>query len=120
MSTSVTPREMLSPALSYNGTPFLTIPSSGVPLRLLMPTVRLPRSPSSTPGSPVSPPKSPKVKQPAAKLMRSRSASTHVSPELPCTPKGIGLQWFGKTCKFEIVQDQLEIEGYQLYAVEKW
>ncbi|KAA1466389.1 hypothetical protein DENSPDRAFT_831206 [Dentipellis sp. KUC8613] len=113
---------MLSPAPSYNGTPFLTIPSSGAPLRLLMPTVRLPRSPSSTPGSPVSPPKSPKIKQPATKLMRSRSASTstHVSPEIPCTPKSVGLQWFGKTCKFEIVQDQLEVEGYQLYAVEKW
>lgn len=30
------------------------------------------------------------------------------------------MQWLGKACKFEIVQEHLQIEGYQMYAVEKW
>ena len=32
----------------------------------------------------------------------------------------IGQTWLGKSANFEIVHDQLELEGFQLFAVEKW
>lgn len=28
--------------------------------------------------------------------------------------------WIGHGLRFEIVEDNIELEGYQLYAVEKW
>lgn len=32
----------------------------------------------------------------------------------------IGQVWLGKNANFEIVYDQLELDGFQLFAVEKW
>jgi hypothetical protein len=28
--------------------------------------------------------------------------------------------WFHSGCRFEVVVEQLELSGFQLYAVEKW
>jgi hypothetical protein len=30
------------------------------------------------------------------------------------------LEWLGLPLAFDVVQEQLEIDGYQMYAVEKW
>jgi hypothetical protein len=30
------------------------------------------------------------------------------------------IHWFHSGCKFEVVTEHLELEGFQLYAVEKW
>lgn len=85
----------------------------------------------------------------ASKLIRSRSTSvnhTSTEPSLPMQPHAltplqtnsnvqvnlqidfrppdadiaIGLRWLGKPLRFEIVQEKLQISGYQMYAVEKW
>jgi hypothetical protein len=31
-----------------------------------------------------------------------------------------GQVWLGKNVNFEMVHDQLQLEGFQLFAVEKW
>jgi hypothetical protein len=106
---------------------------------LLMPTVRLaflPPTPqsqipdASPPQQPLAAHRSPRLKPTTAKLIRSRSGSASASdpvfadanvPPLPVPSLGdVGLEWIGIPCKFEVVQEQLEIEGYQMYAVEKW
>lgn len=91
------------------------------PWRLLMPTVRPPRNYTAHIASlktPVSAKASP------ARLGRSRAGSLAASvqntpdvcPSSPPTP----VDWIGGGCRFEVVEDQLELEGYQIYAVEKW
>ena len=61
----------------------------------------------------------------ATKLMRARSASVN-TPPLPAPalppppPRDAGKDWLGRRCRFDVVQDLLELEGYQIYAVEKW
>jgi hypothetical protein len=32
----------------------------------------------------------------------------------------VGQIWLGKNANFEIVQEQLQLDGFQLFAVEKW
>jgi hypothetical protein len=80
------------------------------------------------------PPRSPRLKPTTSKLIRSRSGSASIpsSDPIPLTTSpaspapspdvagDVGSEWLGKPCKFEIVQEQLQIEGYQMYAVEKW
>ncbi|KDQ64523.1 hypothetical protein JAAARDRAFT_187846 [Jaapia argillacea MUCL 33604] len=98
--------------------------------RLLMPTVRVPRlgpapSPSNTitPNIPVGASPRSKHKHSGSRIIRSRSGSTSVLalPEpVPQVPEFAGEEWLGPNHKFDVVQEQLEIEGYQLYAVEKW
>ncbi|KAI0068856.1 hypothetical protein BV25DRAFT_1792230 [Artomyces pyxidatus] len=74
------------------------LPSPYNTRRLLMPTVRAPAPPSI--------PKSPKIKPTTSTARREHD---------------VGAEWFGKAgVRFEVVQEQLEIEGYQIYAVEKW
>jgi hypothetical protein len=86
--------------------------------RLLLPTVRNPRL--NPPTSPPSVHKSPKIKSPPSRSSRSRLAS----PQLTLDPRDslitIGQLWLGKDADFEIVHDQLELDGFQLFAVEKW
>jgi len=85
-------------------------------LRLLLPTVRTPRTLSLPPP----PPKSPKIKSSASRSSRTRL----VLPQPPQDPQDpsltTGQLWLGKNSNFEIVQDQLQLEGFQLFAVEKW
>lgn len=91
--------------------------------RLLLPTVRYPRSnvyhlPSSPP-LPV-PHKSPKIKSSSSRSSRSRITSPQPTPDLQDASITIGQLWLGKSANFEIIHDQLELEGFQLFAVEKW
>ncbi|KAI0036839.1 hypothetical protein K488DRAFT_67438 [Vararia minispora EC-137] len=86
-------------------------------LRLLMPTVRVPRVPSQSPIL-----RSPKV---VATKRSSRAgigaAGSILAPhDSPHPATDIGEQWIGKKLRFEIAQEHLELSGYQLYAVEKW
>lgn len=88
---------------------------TGTPRRLLMPTVRPPRSTSS--------PRIPHHKtSPSKSRSRAGSVSTHLSSsertERAPTPNAP--DWIGGGCRFEVVEDQIELEGYQIYAVEKW
>jgi hypothetical protein len=32
----------------------------------------------------------------------------------------MSVDWIGSGCRFEVVEEQLELSGYQMYAVEKW
>ncbi|EGO27567.1 hypothetical protein SERLADRAFT_435344 [Serpula lacrymans var. lacrymans S7.9] len=94
--------------------------------RLLIPTVRSPVAPSPpSPSSPSSTTRSPRLKPTSAKLIRSRSgsASLQSSPDpavISQPPPNVAAVWIGKPFRFDIVQDTLELEGYQMYAVEKW
>ena len=104
-------------------TPYLSPPTSGFSVpqylgvtrkRLLVPTVR-------RPGDGCSPKP---ASRPVSKLMRSTSGSTthHSSPDPGAAPRQVtwaGKEWIGVDCRFEVVEE-LELEGYQIYAVEKW
>jgi hypothetical protein len=85
------------------------------------------------PAQSVVPTRLPRSRASPAKLMRHRSGSASNSigdmnisqPHLassvkPSTPSDVGMQWLGAPLKFEVVEESLEIEGYQMYAVEKW
>lgn len=88
-------------------------------MRLLMPTVRPTRSNILSPL--VSAPKSPRLKPTTSnKSHRTRSGSNSAELSPPANPADLGSIWIGKQCRFEIVKEQLEIHGYQMYAVEKW
>ncbi|PSR72914.1 hypothetical protein PHLCEN_2v11217 [Hermanssonia centrifuga] len=119
---------MHSAPVSQSRTPFLTPqvsttnvvqPSCG--MRLLMPTVRPPRPTTSSVTSPVS--RLSSTRSSPAKLSRSRAgslaASLQPSPDLNAAPT-VTIDWIGGGCQFEIVEEQIELEGYQIYAVEKW
>lgn len=83
-------------------------------LRLLMPRVR---HAQATPLIP----RSPRLRPTTSKLIRSRSGSTSHTSEDPITVSSdVGSDWLGFPSRFEIVQEQLQIDGYQMYAVEKW
>jgi len=32
----------------------------------------------------------------------------------------VGERWIGRKSRFEIIEDRVELKGYQMYAVEKW
>ncbi|KAL6309539.1 hypothetical protein BKA93DRAFT_722828 [Sparassis latifolia] len=112
-------------APSHPSTPFLTpqVSSSNVLLpptsrRLLMPTVR---SPKAIPNG------SPRVPPPArfspSKPPRSRAGST--SNLVPVDPNErststVTSDWIGGGRKFEVVEEQIELEGFQIFAVERW
>ena len=89
-------------------------------LRLLLPTVRNPRSNASSSPPPPASHKSPKSKSYSSRSGRSRRASPQRAPDLQDSSVPIGQTWLGKSANFEIVHDQLELEGFQLFAVEKW
>ncbi|TFK55736.1 hypothetical protein OE88DRAFT_1652183 [Heliocybe sulcata] len=96
------------------------------PKRLLLPTVRTPKAlptPASHSGDSHSSNASPRSRHrhSGSKLIRSRSGSTSLAPSEPSSvADSVGEIWLGSKSKFHILQEQLEIEGYQLYAVEKW
>jgi hypothetical protein len=87
--------------------------------RLLLPAVRTPRT---LPPPPPPPSRSPKIKSSSSRSSRTRLVSP--PPQPPPDPREpyltTGQVWLGKNANFEIVQDQLQLEGFQLFAVEKW
>lgn len=82
--------------------------------RLLLPTVRGPRAHSQPPLSH----RSPKIKSSSSRSSRTRLVSP--PPEHPEPSLTTGQLWLGKNANFEIVHDQLQLDGFQLFAVEKW
>ncbi|KAI9063225.1 hypothetical protein FKP32DRAFT_1592689 [Trametes sanguinea] len=104
-------------SLMIPSTPFYTPQVSSVNInhqkRLLLPTVR-PVRPQTT---------SPRFSaKNASKPARSRagSVSANVSPDPPERIPSNAATWLPGGEKFEIVEEQLELEGFQIYAVEKW
>ncbi|OBZ70442.1 Protein STB6 [Grifola frondosa] len=84
--------------------------------RLLMPTVRSPK-PFIAPSPRLLPKSSP------SKLGRSRAGSVGVtgSPDVgDRSSSPLNVDWIGGGRKFEVVEEQIELEGFQIYAVEKW
>lgn len=104
--------------LSVPSTPYLTphLSSANVgttPKRLLMPTVRsvkltYPRIPNSKPSP--------------SRLGRNRAGSLSVAVvNEPQERTSVGASdWLPGGERFEVVEEQLELEGFQIYAVEKW
>jgi hypothetical protein len=110
MPVSQTPSPYLSPQPSGFMQPYLGVTRR----RLLIPTVR-----RSSDGN------SPKFgSKPASRLARSTSgsASHHSSPDpgsIQRPPTLVGKEWIGAECRFEVLEE-FELDGYQIYAVEKW
>lgn len=108
------PPQITSPYLSPSSG-FTTPQHLGiVHKRLLIPTVRRPSDGNS--------PKT--ASKLTSRVARSASGSTshHSSPDPGAAPRPLtwaGKEWIGVECKFEILEE-LELEGYQMYAVEKW
>ncbi|KAJ7095410.1 hypothetical protein B0H15DRAFT_1020241, partial [Mycena belliarum] len=77
---------------------------------LLLPTIRQPESRSTAPLS--------------HHRTRSKAArpSIDIAAPLPrlTSPTDIAKDWIGLPLHFDIVTDRLELEGYQIYAVQKW
>ncbi|KZT71574.1 hypothetical protein DAEQUDRAFT_763797 [Daedalea quercina L-15889] len=92
-------------------------PAAAGTRRLLMPTVR---STKATPGSP----KTPHYKASPSKMSRSRAGSvsnpSFLSDQSDKSASAAVPDWIGDGRKFEIVEEQVELTGYQIYAVEKW
>ncbi|KAI0771647.1 hypothetical protein BD413DRAFT_625156 [Trametes elegans] len=112
--TSVSANSLTIPSTPFY-TPQVSSVNVNVPKRLLLPTVRpRSRSPGASPRFP--------SKAPSTKAGRSRagSLSVNVSPELQERPSLGASDWLPGGDKFEIVEEQLELEGFQIYAVEKW
>lgn len=110
LSISQTPSPYLSPQTSGFTPQYLGVARK----RLLIPTVRRP----SDGNSPRFASKS------ASRVTRSTSCSPshHSSPDPGATQRplsSVGKEWIGVGCRFEILEE-LELEGYQIYAVEKW
>ncbi|KAH9938141.1 uncharacterized protein B0H18DRAFT_1099992 [Fomitopsis serialis] len=89
----------------------------GAARRLLMPTVR---SAKPTMGSPKIPP----YKASPSKMSRSRAGSvsnpSFLSDQSDKSATAAMPDWIGGGRRFEIVEEQIELAGYQIYAVEKW
>lgn len=111
--------------VSAHRSPFLTagmsnsnVAQSALSMRLLMPTVRQTKQTSNAGVS---------VKLPSTKSSpskpRSRAGSVahslQPSPDPNSGPQA-AVDWVGGGCRFEVVEEQVELDGYQLYAVEKW
>ena len=116
---SITPsNQHRSPFLTPR-TANLNMTQSPYSLRLLMPTVR-PTSPSphASPCGRLASSKSSPVK-----IGRSRAGSVAQTPQPSPDPSAspqVTVDWVGGGCRFQVVEETVELEGYQLYAVEKW
>ncbi|KAF7301688.1 hypothetical protein MIND_00734300 [Mycena indigotica] len=57
-----------------------------------------------------------------SKLSRPSTSSVDLAPAQPrpTSPTEIAQQWIGLPLHFDIVTDRVQLEGYQIYAVEKW
>ena len=43
-----------------------------------------------------------------------------VCPPLHTQARNIAQEWFGLPLAFDVVHDELQVDGYQMYAVQKW
>ncbi|KAJ6515875.1 hypothetical protein C8R45DRAFT_1140940 [Mycena sanguinolenta] len=77
---------------------------------LLLPTVRQPQSKQQQHSSHT---------RTRSKLVRSSVDTTAPLPR-PWSPTDVAKHWIGLPLHFDIVSDRLELEGYQIYAVQKW
>jgi hypothetical protein len=92
----------------------ITISSLMAAMILLLPTVRPPTAQL---------PLRPTHNRARSKIGRISSASVDIVPPpqpRPWSPTDIAQQWIGLPLRFDILHDRLELEGYQIYAVEKW
>jgi hypothetical protein len=48
------------------------------------------------------------------------SVSAENSPVIPPLNPHDASHWFPSPCSFQVTKDQIELSGFQLYAVEKW
>ncbi|KAJ6599043.1 hypothetical protein DFH09DRAFT_1356186 [Mycena vulgaris] len=80
---------------------------------LLLPTVRQPQSLAPAPLS---------HQRTRSRLARPNNSSVDITASLPrpWNPTDAGNEWIGLPLRFEIVSDRIELEGFQIYAVEKW
>ncbi|KAJ6485040.1 hypothetical protein C8R47DRAFT_1217080 [Mycena vitilis] len=80
---------------------------------LLLPTVRLPVVRSPAPST---------HNRTRSKLARPNASSLDITAPLPrpWSPTDTANDWIGLPLRFDIVADRRELEGYQIYAVEKW
>ncbi|KAJ7781220.1 hypothetical protein B0H16DRAFT_1671552 [Mycena metata] len=78
---------------------------------LLLPTVRAPRPPVPSTHH-----------RTRSKPARPNGSSVDITAPLPrpWSPTDVANDWIGLPLRFDIVTDRLELEGYQIYAVEKW
>ena len=81
--------------------------------RLLVPTVRPPKQMPASPRMPSSKPS-------PSKLGRSRAPSLSAYVDVPERVVVGASDWIAGGEKFEVVEEQLELEGFQIYAVEMW
>lgn len=82
-------------------------------LTLLLPTVRQPQSRQLAPST---------HNRARSRLSRPNGSSLDITAPLPrpWSPTDVANDWIGLPLRFEIETDRLELEGYQIYAVEKW
>ncbi len=104
------------PSTPYGTPQVSSVNVATVPKRLLMPTVRSPRPSGISPRLP------PSTKSSPSKLGRSRAGSISVNVSLDGGERtAVGASdWLDGGERFEVVEEQLELEGFQIYAVEKW
>ncbi|KAH8118294.1 hypothetical protein DFH11DRAFT_1723223 [Phellopilus nigrolimitatus] len=81
----------------------------GVPRRLLVPTSSTERA---TPYAPVRP-----VKGKSSNVKLGRSQSELVSPDSQSKDER---RWFNTDYRYEVAEEDVQLSGYQIYAVEKW
>ncbi|VDC06273.1 unnamed protein product [Peniophora sp. CBMAI 1063] len=108
---STSPWMKLQGSQSQPPTPLLT-PSS--PRRLLMPTVRPVRVTNVT--------RSPRVRQHSASKRSSRQGSVVDSADVAAAVHDaeIGQAWLGRPARFEVTNEEFQLTGFTLHAVEKW
>lgn len=87
-----------------------------LPHTLLVPTVR------STAQSPFPRPRSPRLKPTPTKLIRARSGSASLPQSEPSSfvPNSFTEESFGLPLNLVPDHESFQLEGYQMYAVEKW
>ncbi|KAJ7047354.1 hypothetical protein C8F04DRAFT_1171989 [Mycena alexandri] len=80
---------------------------------LLLPTVRVPVSRPPAPST---------HHRTRSKLARPNGSAVDITAPLPrpWSATDVANDWIGLPLRFDIVTDRLELEGYQIYAVEKW
>lgn len=110
LSVSQTPSPYLSPQTSGFAPQYLGVTRK----RLLIPTVRR----FSDGNSPRLAPKPPsRVTKSASGSPSHPSSPDPGATQRPLNP--VGKEWIGADCRFEILEE-LDLEGYQIYAVDKW
>ncbi|KAI0750862.1 hypothetical protein C8Q80DRAFT_1217783 [Daedaleopsis nitida] len=108
-------------SLGVPSTPYYTphvssVNVANVPKRLLMPTVRSVKPPAPSPRLP------PAAKSSSSRLGRSVAGSLSTSAYPDANERTVvgASDWLVGGEKFEVIEEQLELEGFQIYAVEKW